>query len=837
MNCGLVPRQPAARLAAWFAAWIENNRTGVLVLSVVVALCGGYLASRMEVEASLTGLLPPEERSVRDLAKIQKRARPFGTVQVLLESDDVALRARAGEALARRLATVRPELVAQFSADDGELQRYLWQHRYLWAKLDDLVAARDELKSRIERAKLDANPLYISLDDDLDDDTDGAPDRDRLDELESELADLERRANQPELRVSKDGRLQLFVLQTTFPPSDAKRANLLIGAVKQAIADTEHEVGRGVRYGLTGNITMAMHEHDSVLDGMAIAAVLTVLLCGIALVFYYGSRRVVFAILWALGVGVGATFATAWAIIGHLNVMTAFLFAIVIGNGINASMIFSARFLEELRAGTDARTALAIAIGGTVRGTLAAMATAAVAYTSLLVTDFRGFQQFGTIAGVGMLLTWLAAYTVLPATLYTLARNNWLRLKEPMPLGDWLARLVPLPSRYIRVLVLCGAITAVAGVISFLYIAGDPFTDDWRDLQSSTSAIRGAQAIDAKIKHGFENRSWLSGQAYLVAIAVERRDQVAPLVAKLRAADAARPPEQRWIHDVRSLDDALPPDQDAKLAVLRELHDLLGDPELQATLSDDERTRLAKLRPPRDVPRVTDSDVPMALAWPFTEKDGSRGRLIVLRGAGRFNSFDVADRLEFAEEVRALELPPGVLVAGEALVVADIIATMERDTPKIIGVALVGSILTVLLLLGARRHGAIVIACGLAGVIVMIASCALLGLSVHFLDLIALPITIGIGVDYAVNLAARDRQDGGRGPEHLVRTTGSAVLLCSYTTAVGYGSLLLSANGGIRSFGLAALVGEVACVIMALGVAPVCLAVLKNRDLRRKSAR
>ena len=37
---------------------------------------------------------------------------------------------------------------------------------------------------------------------------------------------------------------------------------------------------------------------------------------------------------------------------------------------------------------------------------------------------------------------------------------------------------------------------------------------------------------------------------------------------------------------------------------------------------------------------------------------------------------------------------------------------------------------------------------------------SLAGLSVHFLDLIALPITVGIGIDYAVNLAARERQEG-----------------------------------------------------------------------------
>jgi predicted RND superfamily exporter protein len=94
---------------------------------------------------------------------------------------------------------------------------------------------------------------------------------------------------------------------------------------------------------------------------------------------------------------------------------------------------------------------------------------------------------------------------------------------------------------------------------------------------------------------------------------------------------------------------------------------------------------------------------------------------------------------------------------------------------------------------------------------------------------IALPITIGIGIEYAVNLASRDRQEGQLGGKHLVATTGSAVLLCSYTTSVGYGTLLLSANGGIRSFGLAALLGELACITKALVVAPSWFSWLRER--------
>ena len=59
-------------------------------------------------------------------------------------------------------------------------------------------------------------------------------------------------------------------------------------------------------YGISGNITVSMYEHDSVLEGMTTAGVLTLVLVAAGLLFYYRSGRMVLAILWSLAVGVSA---------------------------------------------------------------------------------------------------------------------------------------------------------------------------------------------------------------------------------------------------------------------------------------------------------------------------------------------------------------------------------------------------------------------------------------------------------------------------------------------------------------------------------------------------
>ena len=119
----------------------------------------------------------------------------------------------------------------------------------------------------------------------------------------------------------------------------------------------------------------------------------------------------------------------------------------------------------------------------------------------------------------------------------------------------------------------------------------------------------------------------------------------------------------------------------------------------------------------------------------------------------------------------------------------------------------------------------LLVATGL-GAIAMVAACAVLGLRVTFLDFVALPITFGLGVDYTINLV-HDRAAAASADPALaaLRGSGSAVFVCSLTTIIGYGSLLVSDNQAIRAFGTASLVGEVCCLATAMLVAPAILAV------------
>jgi predicted RND superfamily exporter protein len=112
---------------------------------------------------------------------------------------------------------------------------------------------------------------------------------------------------------------------------------------------------------------------------------------------------------------------------------------------------------------------------------------------------------------------------------------------------------------------------------------------------------------------------------------------------------------------------------------------------------------------------------------------------------------------------------------------------------------------------------------------------ALLQIKINFFNFVALPISFGIGVDYAVNFVVRYDQDPSQGALGVLRSTGGAILLCSLTTMLGYMALLGSVNQAIRSLGLLAVLGEVGCLAAAVLVLPGYLVWREHAQARRST--
>jgi len=137
-----------------------------------------------------------------------------------------------------------------------------------------------------------------------------------------------------------------------------------------------------------------------------------------------------------------------------------------------------------------------------------------------------------------------------------------------------------------------------------------------------------------------------------------------------------------------------------------------------------------------------------------------------------------------------------------------------------VSLSLLLTLLTVLITFrGAARSWAVLFALGV-GSAGLGAFLWLARVKLNFLNFAALPITFGIGVDYAVNVAQRYYADDTKNVSSALRTSGGAVVLCSLTTILGYLALLGSHNQAIHSLGTLAVVGELSCLCAAVIAMP-----------------
>jgi predicted RND superfamily exporter protein len=232
------------------------------------------------------------------------------------------------------------------------------------------------------------------------------------------------------------------------------------------------------------------------------------------------------------------------------------------------------------------------------------------------------------------------------------------------------------------------------------------------------------------------------------------------------------------------------------------------------------------------------------VARPFTEADGTRGLLVYLEPHSSRSIWDAHYLIEWAESFRVTELADGSKIegSGRSVIFADMIMAIIEDAPKAILASLVGTMALVLAAFRGRRSALWVMGSVLLGFVwtlgVMAVArsrfaapgggFALEAMKLNFLNFIALPITLGVGSDYAVNVMKRYELDGSDDMTHVIVETGGAVVLCSLTTMLGYLALTLSVNLGIRSFGFVAATGEVACLLTAVVVLPAALTWLRR---------
>ncbi len=835
-----------------------------IVLLVVLALTAGALAlaSNLRVRASMEDLFPESTPHIVRIKAAADRLGYASQIKLILSSPDADANRRFAIALADRLRNHPDILRVECDRDISFFRR----NGLLFLPMEDLEELHDKVKTRIRRAVADelgpfdepaageaapgdedaapgdeddgldeefggGDGKAADLDEDFgdsgsdgmdedfgdsgDDDPGPPTDLGAADEGTFEIPsekEIRKKYGLPrlsELYTNEAGTLVGINLFPTVSPDDVDASVVLMDSITGTIDELDMaSYHPDMTFAVDGGYHRRINEMRAVQRDLKVASAAGGFLVLLLIILYFGRLRAVLFVLAPLLVGIAWTMGAAWLLVGYLNTITAFIITILFGLGVDFSIHAVSRYFEERGSGRAVEDAVVEAITHLGRPMLWAAATTSVTFLSLSVLHFRGFSQFGLIAGVGVLLCLLALVLFLPPLTVLISR---IRHEKPSRIGrrvgavPWFAAN---PRRAVGTLlvtlVVFGALASGAGEAGL-----DP------DLsQVETPGDLRKRALVKRYQHEVESLSSIP-----ILITTDTAEEAGRVYRHLRdhRADYTR------LQQVHALQAFVPEDQARKAEVVHRIRELIR--KKRGALKDDDAEAADRAMEFLSPEPFVAADLPGWVLEKFTDREGKLGRVLFL-----FADTKVTDSADIGRVLEELEV---IHVDGRDYPTVasyylgyDAFEIVDREGPIAMGIAALAVLLVLLLDLRSARRTL------LAFLPLPLGIGAFLGLTVYvdwplnIFNMVIVPTFFGIGVDTAIHLVHRGREElrlaaALNRPPNLGRAVGSvgaAAGMSSLTTAAGFFSMVLASNPGLASIGRMAPVGIFLCYLASVGV-------------------
>src|SRR5204862_270210 len=222
--------------------------------------------------------------------------------------------------------------------------------------------------------------------------------------------------------VYADDRLLFLLVEPRREAANFTDNERFIAAIRGAI-QTLRATYPDVAAGATGTPALSNDEMLTAFRDSTMATLLAVALT-VGALFLVMRRAVVPLVMtavllaslaWSLGI--------ITATVGHLTVFSVTFVSLLIGLGSDYRVYLFFRYEEELGLGRTPQQALDATAAGSGPGILFGALAAAGTFGVLMLTEFRGIQEFGFVAGIAILMAFIAMLTLFPALLVTMHRR------------------------------------------------------------------------------------------------------------------------------------------------------------------------------------------------------------------------------------------------------------------------------------------------------------------------------------------------------------------------------------------------------------------------------
>lgn len=809
----------------------------VLVLAFGVSLVGLNYASKLDIESDYSTLIPEEYNSVQALELVRAKVGGEGSdVAVGIISPSFEATKRFAEDLIPRAKALHRDYYPEPYLATVEYKReteFLKQNALYFATNDELETLSTYLDDEIEKQALKANPFFIEFDDE--------PDDNEMEEEIEEFEDLYDWLVGKEYPVHKDGTSMTLRFFPSGSQTNITYIRNLYSDLEMLIEEMDPKSYHAdLEIVLAGRLLHRVVQVEAIRNDVAKTFGLgagSVLLLVMVYFFYksYKARHgaeigvkavlIQIARLPVLAVVIGLplimclswTFGAAYLLVGNLNLMTSTLALLLFGLGIDFGVHFYGRYTEERGNGVPYSDAIEKTFLSTGKAIMIGASTTATALFILMAADFRGFSEFGLIAGLGMLFAVVAMILVQPALLVTFEKTRLLNLESITETEDpHHPKIKRFP--FARTVVYSSAFIILLSVVTLPFVQ---FEFDFSKLDPKYPDYAAKKAI----VDGASSSRMGSNPAYIVTETQAEAVMVAETIRTMLENDTTI----TTVKDVITLQDRFPMDAagiEDRLARIEGIRVQLANTFLQ----EDDSENMQKLRKASGTSEAIHIEqVPDYLRDLFTERDGDVGTFVIIYPSVSLSDGRVS--MQFARDIGTIITPDGTEyhAGSTSLVAADMLRLMILESPYMITAVFVIVIVIVLSYFGSIKWAAFALTPLIIGMFWMLFVMTLFGLKLNFFNLVVLPAMLGIGNDDGIHMVHRYQELGRGSIMKVIRTTGEQCTIGSMTTMIGFVGLLFSFHPGLRSIGEVALIGLFTTLFTALILLPAIIQFLEDK--------
>jgi uncharacterized protein len=631
-----------------------------------------------------------------------------------------------------------------------------------------------------------------------------------------------------------------------------------------------------VEAGLTGSIVLG---RDEMVAGTEDSMTLTLLALLAVLIMFVITFRMVSAPLLAifnLLIGVTWAMGVTWFLVDTLNMFTAMMAVILVGLGIDFSIHIISVYTELSLKGESPHDAIIHTLEKVGTGIITGAITTAMAFLTLVIARSAGIKEFGLVNGVGLIVIMMATLLTMPTLLMLREKYRLWRGKEHTVYRDlsfqsvgalslWIHSHRKLSFFFIFVVTLGLGIFIPRLTMDYNYLNMEPeglesillneeiiekfnMSSDMTMMTASSLAENAALTEEAKKKASISFVESITDYIPHEEKQQQRQEKLGYLQEKISAASTGaklRPEEkERLFEELLRLEANIIELQDMAFLGGQDMVDekasrLVGNPDqpeligkLSALISDLEadfplkkintfnssfsrqyRNNVLKMANPE---LITLEMLPDILHDKYISEDG-RTFLITIYPKGNVWHIDYLE--SFTNDV--LDISRSIV--GTPPMFYFLLKIIGEDGKRALFFTVFVVFLMLLIDFRSLRFALLSMLPLLFGLIWMTGFMALTGIQLTLLNIIALPLIVGIGIDDGVHIIHRYRVEGEAAIGTVFASTGKAVIITSFTTMLSFGSLVFATYRGFGSMGLALFIGVGMCLLASLIVLPALL--------------